>query len=155
MGHIMLVPSVLSFPISLSSAHSHWLSTYCILWYWAHQGERDSVQMVHRSALTFSPVRGYHCLSPSGDRVKAGAANPGVLGAKLPPGRLSPWKLPGHRHDSQCQGPVSQREEDNRVLPAPGPDAWVGPEAINHTAFQTAMFWVLVPKPTLGLALLR
>ena len=67
MGHTMLVPSVLSDPISLSSAHSHWLTT-CVLWYWAHQGEQDSVQMVLRSTLTFSPVGGGHCLSPSGDK---------------------------------------------------------------------------------------
>ena len=89
-------------------------------------------------------------------RVKAGAANPGVLGAQLPPGwRLSPWKMPDHRHDSQCQDPVTQREEDNRVLPDPGPDTWVGPEAINHIAFPTALLQVLVSKLPLGLALLR
>jgi len=63
-------------------------------------------------------------------------------------------KLPPE-HDSPCQNPVTQREEDNRVLPAPRPDALVGPEAINHTAFPTSLFQVFVSKPPLGLALLR
>lgn len=85
-GHTMLVPNVLSFLPSSSSAHPHWLSTYCVLQYWSHQGKKESVQMVFMSTLTFSLMERGHYLSPSGDRVKAGATTPGVPGAQLLPG---------------------------------------------------------------------